>query len=147
MKKYNYQKFVNDNLNERGNFTDDGVLKKIGASSLSFGEDATYTVSIGFYHDVREPNEKSGRMRTRSYSYRIVAGQDGLSIKWGHCKGFDVLEVATSAAEKMAYLLDEFKKYEFEAYAYELWSDHPDVKYYVSEDDAKRNSWSNVFVL
>lgn len=127
-------KFLKDNVDNRGCFIEDGIFKKVGAVTWSRGESAgigkPYAVTLMFSKEVNKL-VRVHYSRKLELAY-ITMSQLDTTIK---CD----LELFTlQELYEIARTLDsELIKYEFYPTAYELWPDHPDVPFYISKPPEK----------
>lgn len=128
MIKFDYKKMIDDSLDNRGCYTPDGFLKKVGAPSIDFLPE--YCVSLTFCFRVDSESK-----RRKEIYYKIIMSQDGakFSGKWHGIRLTDEImsDFIENVSDKISEIKIELEKYKFEPVGYELWSDQPDVPYYV----------------
>ena len=131
MIKYDYKAMVDENMDENHRlFKDGGLFKNIGAISIQ--NIHGHKTVLGFYHSARN---ETGRVE-ETYHYDIVLSQDGVTIENIFIKPKNKAQeiakhLVTEASNNMALILEELRKYAFEPGAYELWTDNPDIPYYI----------------
>lgn len=134
MIKFDYNKFMDDNVDCRGLFKQDSVLEK--CEITFYQRTRGYNVILG-NRLVLPPNEN--RKRERLLVYNIIISQDGLKLDVYEDtisrNTTYLIEIVNDAVPKMLLISDELKKYSFEAAVYALLEDNPGIPYYFQKDD------------
>lgn len=119
MKAYDYKAFVKENMDSNGaKFLDNGLFHD--ASSCWWGvwngRGKVYSFTLCYVKWIKR----------KPHSVYVTLSQNGLTVE-ADDKAWSFDEVFSIVSK----LKEGLEKHSFVATAYELWSDHPDVPYYI----------------